>query len=90
MLRSWLSSTRSRNWLVDGVTVLAGSAADVSRKRVPSRELPVRPGTADRRHRHLRQAGAGKGLAGDKPKPLYLRAPDAKPQAHLALPRRGA
>ncbi len=27
-----------------------------------------------------------KGFAGEKPRPLYLRAPDAKPQAHFALP----
>lgn len=30
-----------------------------------------------------------KGFAGEKPRPLYLRAPDAKPQAHFALPRKG-
>lgn len=29
-----------------------------------------------------------KGFSGEKPRPLYLRAPDAKPQAHFALPRR--
>jgi tRNA threonylcarbamoyl adenosine modification protein YeaZ len=28
------------------------------------------------------------GFSGEKPRPLYLRAPDAKPQAHLSLPRK--
>jgi tRNA threonylcarbamoyladenosine biosynthesis protein TsaB len=28
------------------------------------------------------------GFAGEKPRPLYLRSPDAKPQAHLSLPRK--
>lgn len=29
------------------------------------------------------------GFSGERPKPLYLRAPDAKPQASFVLPRRG-
>lgn len=29
-----------------------------------------------------------KGFAGEKPRPLYLRAPDARPQAHHVLPRK--
>ena len=32
---------------------------------------------------------AAKGAAGEKPKPLYLREPDAKPQAGFVLPRSG-
>jgi hypothetical protein len=28
------------------------------------------------------------GFTGERPRPLYLRAPDAKPQAHLSLPRK--
>jgi tRNA threonylcarbamoyl adenosine modification protein YeaZ len=32
---------------------------------------------------------AADGRTGDKPKPLYLREPDAKPQAGFVLPRRG-
>jgi tRNA threonylcarbamoyl adenosine modification protein YeaZ len=28
------------------------------------------------------------GFSGEKPRPLYLRAPDAKPQTHLSLPRK--
>jgi tRNA threonylcarbamoyl adenosine modification protein YeaZ len=33
---------------------------------------------------------AGRGADGGKPSPLYLRAPDAKPQASFVLPRRGS
>lgn len=32
--------------------------------------------------------GLTKDFAGERPRPLYLRAPDARPQAHLALPRK--
>jgi tRNA threonylcarbamoyladenosine biosynthesis protein TsaB len=32
---------------------------------------------------------AVKGPGGEKPKPVYLRAPDAKPQAGFVLPRDG-
>jgi hypothetical protein len=49
--------------------------------------LPVAPvsgPTADRRHRRLCAARRARGhIANSPPKPLYLRGPDAKPQARL-------
>lgn len=43
--------------------------------------------TADIPCAHARLA-AGRKIPHEKPKPLYLRAPDAKPQAGFVLPRR--
>ena len=87
MLRSWDNSTRSWNW-------------HPARRHSPA---PPRPASRPPRPRtnflfgplaatadiatYARIALAG-GFAGGRPQPLYLRAPDARPQAHLALPRR--
>jgi tRNA threonylcarbamoyladenosine biosynthesis protein TsaB len=75
---------------MDGVTVLAGSAARRVAERVPSqsflfgRELP----TAD--IATYARVALARGFTGERPHPLYLRAPDARPQAHLSLPRKDA
>jgi tRNA threonylcarbamoyladenosine biosynthesis protein TsaB len=76
--------------LADGVSVLAGSAARRVAASIPSQdflfgsELP----TAD--IAIYARVALANGFDGGKPRPLYLRAPDAKPQAHFALPRRDA
>jgi len=36
------------------------------------------------------RVAAAKGISRDRPRPLYLREPDAKPQAGFVLPRREA
>ena len=77
--------------LVNGVSVLAGSAARRVAASVPSHSFRFGPElpTADIAT-YARVAIANGFDGGKKPRPLYLRAPDAKPQAHLALPRRDA
>ena len=74
--------------LASGATALAGSAAPRIAAAAPSQDLLFGPlaATADIAT-YARVALAG-GFAGGRPRPLYLRAPDARPQAHLALPRR--
>ena len=87
MLRPWLSSTRrgtgSRRCRLWPARRRPRRLPPDSRQTCRSVRLP-----RDRRHRHLRRVALAGGFAGGKPRPLYLRAPDAKPQAHLALPRR--
>ena len=48
-----------------------------------------RPARVDRRYRHLCPASPPARSRGERPKPLYLREPDAKPQAGFVLPRSG-
>jgi tRNA threonylcarbamoyladenosine biosynthesis protein TsaB len=73
---------------VDGVTVLAGSAARRVAERVPSQSFLFGPELPTADIATYAKVALVNGFAGEKPHPLYLRAPDAKPQAHLSLPRR--
>jgi tRNA threonylcarbamoyladenosine biosynthesis protein TsaB len=74
--------------LAGGVDVVAGSAARrIVDTASPDRLLIGPEGPTADIGSYARLALA-KGFAGDKPRPLYLRAPDARPQAHLALPRK--
>jgi tRNA threonylcarbamoyl adenosine modification protein YeaZ len=75
--------------LAGEAAVLAGSAA---RRIAPSMssgsfELGSAAATAD--IAAYARLAAAKGFTGEKPRPLYLRAPDARPQAAHVLPRRG-
>ena len=75
MLRSWHNSTRSRNWhrRRDGARRLGGAARRGSRAVA---RLPVRAGlaaTAD--IATYARVALASGFAGDRPRPLYLRAP---------------
>lgn len=74
--------------LAGGVGIVAGTAARRIAEALQPPRLRIGPegATADIAC-YARIAVAG-GFAGGKPRPLYLRAPDARPQAHLALPRK--
>lgn len=66
---------------------LAGSAADRIAGLMAEAELTgVAGATAD--IAVYARLAAGKPVPAERPKPLYLRAPDAKPQAGFVLPRR--
>lgn len=72
---------------VDRNAVIVGSAGPALAAMDPRIEVDAPAITADiATYAALGRAKA----AGDKPRPLYLRAPDAKPQAGFALPRAGA
>ena len=75
---------------LDGVAVLAGSAARRVAEADPSHDFLFGPELPTADIATFARVALEKGFDGDKPRPLYLRAPDAKPQSHLALPRRGA
>ncbi len=68
--------------------VVAGNAVTRIREFAPS--LDVRYGAVAATADVATYARLAKlqGFAGERPRPLYLRAPDAKPQSHLALPRK--
>jgi tRNA threonylcarbamoyl adenosine modification protein YeaZ len=74
--------------LAGGVDAVAGTAARriVEAMQSPTPLVGPEGATADIAC-YARIAASG-GFAGDKPRPLYLRAPDARPQAHLSLPRK--
>jgi tRNA threonylcarbamoyl adenosine modification protein YeaZ len=73
---------------VDGVTVLAGSAARRVAERIPSRSFLFGPQLPTADIATYARVALERGFTGDKPRPLYLRAPDAKPQAHFSLARK--
>lgn len=71
-------------------TVLAGTAA----RRIGSLLTGAAPSIASEAATAdiaaYARVAARKGMAGSRPRPLYLREPDAKPQAGFILARRGA
>jgi tRNA threonylcarbamoyl adenosine modification protein YeaZ len=69
--------------------VLAGTAAKVIADAVPSQAFDFGPLGATADIAIYARLAARKGAVGDKPAPLYLREPDAKPQAGFILPRSG-
>jgi len=75
--------------LAENAAVVTGSAAGrVIEAAGPGRLMPGSEApTAD--IAIYAKLALAKGFAGERPRPLYLRAPDAKPQAHFALPRKG-
>lgn len=74
-------------WAGKNVPVLCGNAAQLVMEAAgTSFDVGSQAATAD----IATYAGlaAGREAGAEKPKPLYLRPPDAKPQAHFALPRK--
>lgn len=67
--------------------VLAGSAAEAIAASLPHARLAGQRGATADILTYARLA-ARQGASAEKPKPLYLRAADAKPQAGFVLPRR--
>lgn len=67
--------------------VLAGSAAEAIAASLPDARLAAHRGATADILTYARLA-ARQGPSSEKPKPLYLRAADAKPQAGFVLPRR--
>jgi tRNA threonylcarbamoyl adenosine modification protein YeaZ len=66
--------------------VLAGSAArSIAEAAAAGFDVAAASPTGD--IATYARIAAGRGMPVDKPKPLYLRAPDAKPQAGFVLPR---
>jgi tRNA A37 threonylcarbamoyladenosine modification protein TsaB len=69
--------------------VLAGTAAKLIADAVPSHAFDTGPLSATADIAIYARVAAKKG-ADDKPAPVYLREPDAKPQAGFILPRSGS
>lgn len=67
--------------------VLAGDAAEAVREAAGG-ALDIGPRAATADILHYARLAARRGEPHAKPKPLYLRPPDAKPQADFALPRK--
>lgn len=67
--------------------ILAGTAAAAISGQFPPASFDVGPTAATADIGIYAILAVGKDLSGPKPKPLYLRAPDAKPQASFVLPR---
>lgn len=74
-------------WARELRPTLAGTAAERLAAALPELGLPIGPKTPTADIAVFARLGAAKPAAG-KPKPLYLRPPDAKPQAGFILPRR--
>jgi tRNA threonylcarbamoyladenosine biosynthesis protein TsaB len=69
--------------------VLAGSAAAMVAEAAAPDAFDVGPLAATADIGAYARLAAARDLNGEKPKPVYLREPDAKPQAGLILPRSG-
>lgn len=69
--------------------VLAGSAASMVAAAAAPDAFEVGSLAASADIGVYATLAAGKKIGGEKPKPIYLREPDAKPQAGLILPRSG-
>jgi tRNA threonylcarbamoyl adenosine modification protein YeaZ len=72
----------------DYSAALAGTASEQISALLPSSEVLLGPTGATADIAIYARLAADR-QSGDKPKPLYLREPDAKPQAGFVLPRRG-
>jgi tRNA threonylcarbamoyl adenosine modification protein YeaZ len=70
----------------DGETVLTGSGATALSALLPNSEVSAHDATAS--VETYARLAAAMPLSPDKPKPLYLRGADAKPQASFVLPGR--
>jgi tRNA threonylcarbamoyladenosine biosynthesis protein TsaB len=71
-------------------TVLAGTAANTIAGAVPSQAFDFGPVGATADIAVYARVAAKKRTSGEKPAPVYLREPDAKPQAGFILPRSGS
>jgi tRNA threonylcarbamoyl adenosine modification protein YeaZ len=69
--------------------VLAGTATKLIAGAVPSQAFDMGPLSATADIAIYARVAATKGADGGKPAPVYLREPDAKPQAGFILPRSG-
>ena len=74
--------------LADRAAVVTGTAARRVTDAAPTNGLLIGPERATADVAAYARIALANGFAGGKPRPLYLRAPDARPQAHLALPRK--
>ncbi|WP_048645310.1 tRNA (adenosine(37)-N6)-threonylcarbamoyltransferase complex dimerization subunit type 1 TsaB [Nitratireductor soli] len=84
-----LSADDLANWARRENPVLCGSAASlVAEAGAMDFTMGAMDATAD--IATYARLAAAKGAGAEKPKPLYLRAPDAAPQQNFALPRKGA
>jgi tRNA threonylcarbamoyladenosine biosynthesis protein TsaB len=74
--------------LASGADIVAGSAARRIAEATSSNKLLIGPEGATADIASYVGVALANDLTGDRPRPLYLRVPDVRPQAHLALPRR--
>ena len=72
----------------DTGAALAGTAAEAVAALVAGREMDFGPLDSTADIGWYARLAAAAGPAGQRPRPLYLREPDAKPQAGFILPRR--
>jgi tRNA threonylcarbamoyladenosine biosynthesis protein TsaB len=75
--------------LAEGAAIVTGSAAKRVVDAAQSDRLLLASGSATADVAVYARLALANGFTGDKPRPLYLRAPDARPQLGHALPRRG-
>lgn len=80
--------TRATLLAKEYAAALAGTAAEMIAASLPGQDNPVGPLVSTADIGAYARLAAGK-EPGERPKPLYLREPDAKPQAGFVLPRSG-
>ena len=71
-----------------GAAVVTGSAARRVAEAAGLENLLIGSDAATADIAAYARLALANGLSNEKPRPLYLRAPDAKPQSHLSLPRK--
>ena len=74
--------------LASTVAVVAGSAAPRIVEALAGKAPMIGPTAATADIASYARLAVANGFSGGKPRPLYLRTPDARPQAHLSLPRK--
>jgi tRNA threonylcarbamoyladenosine biosynthesis protein TsaB len=84
-----ITLSRAAELAMEFSPVLAGTAAKLIAGEVPSQAFDTGPVAATADIAVYARLAARKGAEGEKPAPVYLREPDAKPQAGFILPRSG-
>ncbi|PSJ57933.1 tRNA (adenosine(37)-N6)-threonylcarbamoyltransferase complex dimerization subunit type 1 TsaB [Pseudaminobacter soli (ex Li et al. 2025)] len=79
---------RATSLATEYVAALAGTAAEMIAATLPGQDTVIGPVGPTADIGVYAKLAAGK-QPGERPKPLYLREPDAKPQAGFVLPRSG-
>jgi tRNA threonylcarbamoyl adenosine modification protein YeaZ len=87
---SVIALSRAAELATEFSPVLAGTAAKLIADAVPSQAFDVGSLGATADIAAYARLAAQKGVDGERPTPVYLREPDAKPQAGFILPRSGS
>jgi tRNA A37 threonylcarbamoyladenosine modification protein TsaB len=84
-----ITLSRAAELAMEFSPVIAGTAAKLIADAVPSQAFDLGPLGATADITVYARVAAKKRANGEKPAPIYLREPDAKPQAGFILPRSG-